>query len=42
MTTSTPEPPTLSRWERTLADEEAYQAKIYPTVEDIPKCMTIM
>jgi len=31
-----------SRWARTIEDELAYQAKIYPTTEELPGCMSIM
>lgn len=40
--TAQPEVPTPTRWEKTLNDEEAYQAKIYPTTEEIPSCMSLM
>ncbi|KAL7421058.1 hypothetical protein Q5752_003942 [Cryptotrichosporon argae] len=33
--------PTLSRYERALADEEAYQALQYPTYDDVPGCMRL-
>lgn len=31
-----------SRWSRTIEDELSYQARIYPTTEELPSCMSIM
>jgi hypothetical protein len=31
-----------SRWGRTIEDELAYQARIYPTTDELPGCMSIM
>ncbi|BEI85835.1 hypothetical protein CcaverHIS002_0601220 [Cutaneotrichosporon cavernicola] len=35
------EVPTLTRFERTLVDEEKVQAPQYPTFQDVPTCMTL-
>ena len=37
-----PEKPRQSRWESIYSDEEKYQAKIYPTKEELPSCMTLL
>jgi hypothetical protein len=36
------EVPTLSRFERTLLDEEKVQAPQYPDFKDVPTCMTLL
>jgi hypothetical protein len=31
-----------SRWERTVEDEQKYQEKVYPTIDELPSCMSLM
>lgn len=35
-------PPSLHRYEEMLADELTYQEELYPSVEDVPGCMTLL
>jgi hypothetical protein len=34
--------PSLQRYDEMLADELQYQEQLYPTMEDVPGCMTLL